>query len=277
MFHDPTDSLGNTMQAFVKTDSREIIPSCHIPSPDEWEDEPGEGLDDEVDGGSIDLRTLRWMQMQMQMEQHLLHGLQHSAPLGAWRMRQAERAGEAADGAEISQLETKTLSACTKCDGVCAVCQCEWEEHDEVRVLPCGHQFHTCCIDRWLSKHKACCPLCKADVRPSWVGVNAQEAFQPSARRTPQSSDWMEATTPPGTPPGEPPEHLDYSPDDLYVRGELVFVESHRPFGVEDTARGNRLLPVNPQNLNTTKLNVDLGLGISLSTHPPLSLYTPAK
>ena len=148
------------MQTFVKTDSP-ILPSCCYPSPaDEWEDEPGEGLDDGGDEGSIDLRTLRWMQMQM------LHIISH-APLGAWRMRQAERAGEAADGAEISQLETKTLSACTKCDGVCAVCQCEWEEHDQVRVLPCGHQFHTCCVDRWLSKHKACCPLCKADVCPS--------------------------------------------------------------------------------------------------------------
>jgi hypothetical protein len=168
IFYNPTHSLANTMQTFVKTDSP-ILPSCCYPSPaDEWEDEPGEGLDDGGDEGSIDLRTLRWMQMQM------LHIISH-APLGAWRMRQAERAGEAADGAEISQLETKTLSACTKCDGVCAVCQCEWEEHDEVRVLPCGHQFHTCCVDRWLSKHKACCPLCKADVRPSWNDVSAQE------------------------------------------------------------------------------------------------------
>jgi hypothetical protein len=179
--HDPTHRLGNTMQTFVKTDSPEILPSCHTPSPaDEWEDEPGEGLDDGGVGGSIDLRTLRWMQMQMQMqmEQQLM---QYRTHLGAWRMRQAERAGEAADGAEISQLETKTLSACTKCDGVCAVCQCEWEEHDEVRVLPCGHQFHTCCVDRWLSKHKACCPLCKADVRPSWDDVSTQEEWDPVA------------------------------------------------------------------------------------------------
>ena len=61
---------------------------------------------------------------------------------------------------------TKTLSseACTECEGVCAVCQCEWEEGDEVRVLPCGHHFHTGCVGQWLGKHRACCPLCKADV-----------------------------------------------------------------------------------------------------------------
>ena len=94
------------MQTFVKTNSPEILPSCccTLSPADEWEDEPGEGLDEGSEEGSIDLRTLRWMQMQM------LHIISH-APLGAWRMRQAERAGEAADGAEISQLETKTLSA----------------------------------------------------------------------------------------------------------------------------------------------------------------------
>jgi hypothetical protein len=99
--------------------------------------------------------------------------------LGAWRMRQAAQAGEAANSDEISQLETKTLLACTECEGVCAVCQSEWEEGDEVRVLPCGHQFHTGCVDRWLGRHKACCPLCKADVRPSWDDVSTQEEWDP--------------------------------------------------------------------------------------------------
>jgi len=191
IFYNPTHSLANTMQTFVKTNSPEILPSCccTLSPADEWEDEPGEGLDEGSEEGSIDLRTLRWMQMQMQRD--MLHIITH-APLGAWRMRQAERAGEAADGAEISQLETKTLSACTKCDGVCAVCQCEWEEHDEVRVLPCGHQFHTCCVDRWLSKHKACCPLCKADVRPSWNDVSAQEWDPVAAAWRPRVDEGVE-------------------------------------------------------------------------------------
>jgi len=42
-------------------------------------------------------------------------------------------------------------------------------------------------------------------------------------QRPPQSSEWMEATTPPGTPPGEPPAFMDDS--EPIVRGELVFVE----------------------------------------------------
>ena len=32
----------------------------------------------------------------------------------------------------------------------CAVCLTEFEEGDEVRVLPCGHIFHLDCCDKWL-------------------------------------------------------------------------------------------------------------------------------
>jgi hypothetical protein len=62
------------------------------------------------------------------------------------------------------------------------------------------------------------------------------DTFQPSAQRPPQSSDWMEPTTPPGTPPGEPPEYLDDSPADAYVRGEFVYA-----VGVGAAGNGERL------------------------------------
>ena len=38
-------------------------------------------------------------------------------------------------------------------------------------MLPCGHQFHTHCIDHWLTKHQTSCPLCKKDVREEWEDV----------------------------------------------------------------------------------------------------------
>jgi ankyrin repeat protein len=86
----------------------------------------------------------------------------------------AARSSHTAESGEINREGNRnvssSLSACTNCEGVCAVCQGEWEGHDKVRVLPCGHQFHKSCVDRWLSKYKACCPLCKADIRPSWLG-----------------------------------------------------------------------------------------------------------
>ena len=45
----------------------------------------------------------------------------------------------------------------------CSVCLCDVEDGDEVRTLPCAHEYHTRCIDRWLSEHRTC-PMCKMDV-----------------------------------------------------------------------------------------------------------------
>ncbi|KAH7277734.1 hypothetical protein KP509_38G004700 [Ceratopteris richardii] len=43
----------------------------------------------------------------------------------------------------------------------CAICLCEFEEEDVLRLLPsCGHAFHTECIDTWLFSHSTC-PLCR--------------------------------------------------------------------------------------------------------------------
>ncbi|KAJ4754326.1 hypothetical protein LUZ62_088731 [Rhynchospora pubera] len=43
----------------------------------------------------------------------------------------------------------------------CAVCLCEFEEDDNLRLLPkCSHAFHVDCIDTWLLTHSTC-PLCR--------------------------------------------------------------------------------------------------------------------
>ncbi|KAL4302327.1 hypothetical protein GQ457_10G016140 [Hibiscus cannabinus] len=48
----------------------------------------------------------------------------------------------------------------------CAVCLCEFEPQDKLRLLPnCSHAFHMECIDTWLLSHSTC-PLCRADFSP---------------------------------------------------------------------------------------------------------------
>lgn len=43
----------------------------------------------------------------------------------------------------------------------CAVCLCEFSEHDKLRLLPnCSHAFHIECIDTWLLSSSTC-PLCR--------------------------------------------------------------------------------------------------------------------
>ncbi|KAH0449836.1 hypothetical protein IEQ34_020528 [Dendrobium chrysotoxum] len=48
-------------------------------------------------------------------------------------------------------------------DAVCCICLTKYVDNDDLRELPCGHFFHTECVDKWL-KINALCPLCKKEV-----------------------------------------------------------------------------------------------------------------
>lgn len=47
--------------------------------------------------------------------------------------------------------------------GSCAICLDLLEDESLVRGLVCGHVFHSDCLDPWLTKRRACCPMCKRD------------------------------------------------------------------------------------------------------------------
>ncbi|MHB1952712.1 MAG: RING-H2 finger protein [Sulfobacillus sp.] len=46
----------------------------------------------------------------------------------------------------------------------CVVCLDPYSENDELRELPCKHNFHRRCIDEWFNEHHDC-PVCKHDAR----------------------------------------------------------------------------------------------------------------
>ena len=46
----------------------------------------------------------------------------------------------------------------------CAVCLSQFKKGDLVRMLPCRHEFHADCIDKWLLEKDRRCPCCRVDV-----------------------------------------------------------------------------------------------------------------
>merc|ERR1712130_711848 len=45
----------------------------------------------------------------------------------------------------------------------CAICMQQYKEGDTLRILPCSHEFHSECVDKWLPMKKIC-PLCRHDI-----------------------------------------------------------------------------------------------------------------
>ncbi|CAH3122408.1 unnamed protein product [Pocillopora meandrina] len=67
---------------------------------------------------------------------------------------------------EIDQLPTYRVTAGAKEEAEekrCVVCLVDFEEKQLVRVLPCLHEYHTRCIDKWLKSNRTC-PICRAEV-----------------------------------------------------------------------------------------------------------------
>jgi len=48
----------------------------------------------------------------------------------------------------------------------CTVCLDPFQDGEYMRKLPCGHQFHSYCIAKWLVERSSTCPLCKLDLLP---------------------------------------------------------------------------------------------------------------
>jgi len=46
----------------------------------------------------------------------------------------------------------------------CTICLEEFIGEQEIRTLPCLHQFHKGCVDKWLYRQNHC-PNCRAEVR----------------------------------------------------------------------------------------------------------------
>jgi E3 ubiquitin-protein ligase RNF38/44 len=81
----------------------------------------------------------------------------------------AERLGDAKprglNKIEIEQLPSYKFSAenvHASDQTTCVVCMSDFEARQSLRVLPCSHEFHSRCVDKWLKTNRTC-PICRGD------------------------------------------------------------------------------------------------------------------
>lgn len=86
----------------------------------------------------------------------------------------------------------------------CVVCMCDFELRQLLRVLPCSHEFHAKCVDKWLRvsalkckikvtinlkysityityQSNRTCPICRGNASDYFDGVDQQQQSQATA------------------------------------------------------------------------------------------------
>eukprot|EP00457_Paulinella_chromatophora_P007887 gb/GEZN01007913.1/.p1 GENE.gb/GEZN01007913.1/~~gb/GEZN01007913.1/.p1 ORF type:complete len:372 (+),score=57.54 gb/GEZN01007913.1/:74-1189(+) len=79
----------------------------------------------------------------------------------------------------------------------CAICLADFKRGEELRILPCQHEFHCPCVDKWLRLHSTC-PLCRAPISGSSSSSSSVQA--PSPMPSTPSAPSSSAATPSASP-----------------------------------------------------------------------------
>lgn len=102
----------------------------------------------------------------------------------------------------------------------CQICLVEYEVGDDIRCLPCNHEFHKSCVDPWLAQN-ASCPACRHSLS-DLVSLTTSNDFASQIRATisaslmPQRTEESTETTPnedvlprhPSSPPASPDQAI---------------------------------------------------------------------
>ncbi|KAM0790798.1 hypothetical protein ACM66B_004645 [Microbotryomycetes sp. NB124-2] len=104
--------------------------------------------------------------------------------------------GETPSGAKAIATDATalplTINPADVDDGTtCPICVCEFEEGEEIRILPCDarHRFHCECIDPWLLDVSSLCPLCRLDLSGANNGNSNENAHPAVPTRSRESRD----------------------------------------------------------------------------------------
>ncbi|KAG8012962.1 E3 ubiquitin-protein ligase RNF38, partial [Nibea albiflora] len=82
----------------------------------------------------------------------------------AFEERQGAVVSRKLSRSEIQRFPTKTFQTATGAGHTqCQICFCDYADGEKLRMLPCFHDYHVQCIDRWL-KDNTTCPICRANL-----------------------------------------------------------------------------------------------------------------
>lgn len=93
-------------------------------------------------------------------------------------------------------------------EACCAICLVNYKDGDELRSLPCGHEFHKTCIDAWLGNN-ASCPTCRYSLQSLvWLSVDSSHpmSWARISNLTLLGSNTVENTSETGIRPSNSPQ-----------------------------------------------------------------------
>ncbi|KAG0752858.1 hypothetical protein G6F57_015463 [Rhizopus arrhizus] len=98
-----------------------------------------------------------------------------------WQLRQRQhKHNDMAPTQFVSQLPTYMFKRekATDTDHMeCPICLEDYLNDEQLRILPCKHEFHAKCVDAWLTEYKKFCPVCKFDI---YQKINSKSRSRPT-------------------------------------------------------------------------------------------------
>ena len=84
-------------------------------------------------------------------------------PVVSYSSKPGEASTSDEEYSENLEIDADAESGATHHDVECQICLIDFQDGDEIRALPCRHQFHTECVDPWFRGHTSC-PACRHDL-----------------------------------------------------------------------------------------------------------------
>jgi hypothetical protein len=78
-------------------------------------------------------------------------------------------------GQLVEKKFTSSMVEELKINGACGIWQVDFEEGDNIKILPCNHAFNAEAITKWLKEEKAECPICRFSFKSKEVIEREEE------------------------------------------------------------------------------------------------------